>query len=292
MLGLSCHSATCPAEGDEQSVDEALTLATIHPCLPRAELVEDIEDFLERDRIDAEVRIKVGEDDGAPWFSITVPGAPATSRIFDDLPRECVEARRVVALSIALAVDALAPARAHGTSSWPSAEILAYGTLGSSFPDKVALGGGLSARFAHLGPFVPSLGGFAVTAAGQHLGSAPSLRYDATLVAGRLEGCGMIPVGDRVALALCAGPVAGAFTTSPSGVPDAHSVTTLWLGAVAAFELHVTLARSLFVHLGVDGLLSLRRNVVQAQNREGDPAVLQEFPRVQALVRAGPGFSF
>jgi hypothetical protein len=201
--------------------------------------------------------------------------------------------RRVVALSIALAIDALAPD--IGTASGNGARVFAlgYGALATSLPDDgLGVGGGASLRVALTRHFLPSLGIVVMVTPHEEVGSAPSVHYDARLVAARVEGC-LSFAGTRAAEAFaCVGPWLGAFTTASSGLANASNTTTFWAAAVAALELHVRLTEAIRLHLGADALVSLRRTKVQVLNSEGQVAIEQKIPGIAGMVRFGPVFAF
>jgi hypothetical protein len=271
----------------EQSVSSAVELLTLNPCLVRPLLIEEIEDWLERNSVDARLRVKVGEENGTLRFSIALAGGERSMHQFPDLPGDCAGQRRAVALSIALAIDAISPVSARPKPN-PSAALAAYGSLSTALPERVGEGGGVLARKAVSRWFWPSLGVFVGVAPNQVLRAALPVRFDTWLAAVRVEGCFVVPAIPKLDFVACAGPWLGSLTTVAHGIADAGSDTEFWGAMSAALELHVRLLPAFGFHVGGDGVFAIRRSKVQVNTSEGLVAAERELPRTMGMLRFGP----
>jgi hypothetical protein len=95
-----------PARAQERSLAEAVTVAEGDPCLDAEGLVAHVTTWLGRDRIAAELGVVVETGAADASFAITRADERTATRRFDDLPTECPDRRAVIALAIALALDA------------------------------------------------------------------------------------------------------------------------------------------------------------------------------------------
>jgi hypothetical protein len=294
-LALAPRLAVAAGDSQERSVSDAVELLTLNPCLERPAFVGELEDWLERSSVDAGLSIKVGETNGTLWFSIKLGEGQALTRQFPDLPPDCAGQRRAIALSIALAIDALAPETEKAGALEPAWALSPQGFLTTPLPERPGLGASLVVRRKLLAWFRPSLGAFIAVAPNQSLRADLPVHFDTWLVAARLEGCFVLPAPRALSwleVGTCVGPFVGALTTVARGVPDARSETRPWGALSAALELHIRLTRSVGVHLGADLFVSLQGSKIQVNGAEGQVAAAQELSRLAALVRLGPELFF
>ena len=272
---------------------QAVEVSTLNPCLDRELLAGEIERWLGRDSIDARIRIRVGEAERVPFFSIALAGQPRLTRAFPSPPRDCDDQRRAIGLSIALAVDALSEGR-HGPPP-PLKWLLGIdGAVTTRLPASPGIGGSIAASLAVLPWFRPTLGAFFAASTDQDLGRDLPVRFETRILAMRAEACFVAHPGAtlRLALAACAGTFLGALTTVAAGLPDARTETELWAPLSTALELHVRLTGAFGLHVGGDALFPLRRTQVEVADSNGKIAAERAFPRAIVLVRFGPTIFF
>jgi hypothetical protein len=265
----------------------------LDPCLDHESVTAQVEDWLGRDEIDARLRIVIDEAEGVPYFTIALGGAARQGRSFPNLPSECQEQPRAVALSIALAVDALLPGSVHAgprAAQWILG--LDLGAL-TPLPAKPALGAGASLSHGLAPWFRPALGFLVLSATDQPVTDQGPARFDVRAAVLRLSGCFVMHPGDgTLALGACPGVWLGPLTTSASGVSSPRSETELWGALATALELHVRLGTSIGLHVGADVMFAMHKSSVEVWGGDGKPASERPFPRVLGAVRLGPTIFF
>lgn len=294
-FAFSSRTAVAASRAREQSVSDAVELLTLNPCLERPAFIGELEDWLERSSVDARLRVKVGETSGTLWFSIKLGDGQPLTRQFPDLPPDCAGQRRAIALSIALAMDALAPETDGARSSSSPWALSPQGIFTTPLPERPGIGGTLMIRRKLLEWFRPSVGAFVAVAPNQTLRTDLPVRFDTWLVAARLEGCFVLPAPSALSwleIGACFGPFVGALSTVARGIPDARSETRLWTALSTALELHVRMTRAVGVHLGADAFVSLQGSKVQVNGPAGQAVATQELPRLAGMVRIGPELFF
>jgi hypothetical protein len=292
-LYLTCtpyaHASPVPDRG--RDLADAIELAAVSPCFDRESLADEIEQWLERRTVDSRLRIKVTRTRDSLSFAIAVGEKPAEYRDFEDVPADCAGERRMLALSIALAIDAVSPRVPHDATS-PRFALFADGLLATSASDRPALGGGLDLRTRVTPAFWPGIGVVAVVAKDQPVRDDVSARFDSSVTAGRVEGCFVLPASRVIDVAACAEYWIGVAAVSANAVAEANTDRQFWSAAVLTAELHVRFTRAFGIHVGIDGVLAVRPGRVQVLDSTGAPAVDRELPRLAAAVRLGPSAYF
>jgi len=273
-----------------QDLADAIDLAAVSPCFDRESLANEIERWLERRVVDSRLRIKVTRTRDALSFAIAVGNKPAQYRDFEEVPRDCAGERRMLALSIALAIDAVSPKVGRQGSS--RFALLLDGMVGTSTADRPSLGAGLDARVRTVPAIWPGIGFFVVVAKDQPVNADLSARFDNVIVAARLEVCGVLPASRTIDIGGCAEAFLGSSTVVAKGVDEASAEGQFWSAAAVTLELHVRFTPAFGVHVGVDGSLALRPGRVEVLDRAGQPAAETDLPRLGATLRLGPSAYF
>lgn len=272
----------------EQDLAHALALGVTSPCFDVQSLSDEVEHWLERDSVDSRLRVHVYEVQDSVTFSIALGSRQPLVRTFGELPDDCAARRSAVALSIALAIDAVAPPRARNAPRWM---ISGSPALSTPYPDAVAFGGQATVEAAVTPSFRPALGALVAVAADQPVRSDLPVRFDAWLAAARLYGCWVIPVSDA-GFSLCAGPWLGASSTVARGLDDARSETRFFWAAAVALELEVHFTRTFGLLAGIDGLGALRKSAVRVADADGNTVAERALPRFVGTFRLGPAAFF
>ena len=297
-------TAAGPARAQERSLAEAITVAEGDPCLDVDGLVAHVATWLGRDRIAAElgvvvetsVVVETGATDAS--FAITRAGERTATRRFDDLPVECADRRAVIALAIALALDAAVlesigipapePERppVHGepdvpppprapAGERPAFSLEAEGMLLVEVLPELALAGAVSIA-GLLGGGFRLRGGVVAT---QRLGTAIGHgAAEMTLVAGRIDGCYAPAVTDGLLLGGCVGALAGALLAEGRGFAYVRTTEIPWIGAAARAELRWLPASALALGLAVEGLFSIVRPRLDVGDGAGGVLAARSLP--------------
>jgi len=197
----------------------------------------------------------------------------------------------MLALSIALAIDAVSPRAPHDASPQRFA-LFADGLVATSGSDRPALGGGADLRAKVTPAFWPGIGIVAAVAKDQPVRDDVPARFDSSLTAVRLEACLVLPASRALDVAGCAEYLLGTSTVAAQAVEDATVDRQFWSAAGLAAELHVRFTKAFGIHVGLDGLLAVRPGRVQVLDAAGAPAVERDLPRWSAAFRLGPSAYF
>jgi hypothetical protein len=294
-----------------QALFDAISVDPGASCLDRAKLVKRVARWLQRDLIDARIRVEVRGDPvrkNYVAFSIDRGGGDRSERTIPDAPEDCDQLHSALALSIALAIDAdSANARAAelGSGELPSDEVLlskpepseppyfrfAVGAFGHAtagvLTDTSAAG---SARF-ELG-FVRfldfRLGALTTQRDGQTLRPAEvDGTFYVNLTLARLDTCAAQVVGESVRMLACVGAIAGALRTRGERFYPVQTQTRLWSGAVTGIEAQASLLTWLALAASVDLTVPFAKHRIQALDIHGQVAAERQLTSVGVLVGAG-----
>jgi len=314
-------SATFPASPPEPPpvptipLDEALTLEANATCLDRDKLLERVGRWLQRERVDQGVRVRVrGSRDDPHAVSFVIERGTAdgkrerAERTMADAPADCDQLHSALALSIALAIDAN-PGEAE--APLPDDEAL---LAGPPEPAYFALG---AAVFAHASSglltdvapalsfrvqvaFVPwlelRLGGIGSLLGGQTMPSRIGTRIDGTfdvgVAAGRLDVCGAHAL-EQLRLLACVGALGGDFATRGAGFSAGSFVQNrLWLAGLAGFELQAELGSVVSLAAAVDLIIPLGQRQIRVVGPDLEVVGERSPGPVAVLVGVGPVFRF
>jgi len=269
---------------------DAIDLAAVSPCFDRESLADEIERWLDRRVVDFRLRIKVTRTRDGLSFVIALGDKPGERRDFDELPDDCAGERRMVALSVALAIDAVSPRAPRDSSPWLL--LLADGLLGTSGSDRPTLGAGLGARVRVTPGFWPGIGFVATVATDQPVRDDLPARFDRSIVAVRVELCGLFPTSRTIEWSLCAESWLGSSTVAARGLDSPSTTAEFWAAADVTAEVQVRFTRGFGVHAGIDGMLALRSSRVDVLDSAGKPAASTDLPALGASFRIGPSAYF
>jgi hypothetical protein len=274
LSALSTGALPPLARARDRPLADAITVANADPCLASVLLAGAVERWLGRDRIDERLAalVVLGREGRAADLVLTRGDEIIGLRRFDALPAACSDRRSMLALALALAIDAALLeelARRHAPA--------AAGAPASAAPNRsrhaIALGlaieGGLSLGLPwELAGIASALVGLRIDgvlrldlgALGTSTVAVPldGGRADITLVGGRAHGClvtGLAPIE----LAGCVGVAAAAALAAGRGFLRNHSTEIPWVAGLARLEVSLTIADPLTIGLAFDGLFGLVR---------------------------------
>jgi hypothetical protein len=289
-----------PPQPVDQPITTALDVVAGATCLEEGPLETEVQTWLGHDRLSADLHVHVTGDERdarSVVFRIVRQGKTRERR-FNHLPPDCEDATAVVALAIALSIDAtvvpeLARAQAgDDANASPSAppervfaaqvaagyEVLPGASLGAAVGIEYGLFGWLSVRADALGQFSWS----------NSIQGATGV-FDAVALAVAPQVCAGGPVAPRVRFELCSGAAAGLVHVQGRGYAVSRSATGSWIvasgGARVLFEAGISWA------LDVGGVFPLHVPAFQAQNGAGE-SVYRSPSAAGALLSVGPAFTF
>lgn len=314
--------------GERVAVADALALDPGATCLEHDRLVEQVVTWLERDELDPRLTVVVVGDPievRTLRFTLQDRGTPIAERTFVPGPSSCDDLHSVVALAIALAVDATvlesvgiapapprepapAPAPAPRPEPTPTPTIepsplpdLAprprpwvlraslRGLLTVGVPPTLGGGGQLGLEAGWRDLVDVQLGVLATSAGAQPVDAGAQSSGEATLtvslVAGRADAC-VGPRLRRVRPRLCGGVLAGAALAEGRGFRDDYRATLPWLAVALGGDVRVGLSARTALSFGLDGLVSLVRPVFDVRE-DFEVRQLRDLPRFGAAIGMG-----
>lgn len=299
-----------------RTLDDALAVEPGATCLDRARLLADVRGWLDHDRVDPRVAIRVrgsANDPHALRFVVWVGDEVAVERTFEAAPDDCAELHAVVSLAVAIALDDALPAE---LGIVPAKQVAAGESDLPSFTDedprtptprrKVALALTLAAGvFAWV---TPRLSGGAVLSFDIRPLDHFDLRFgalvthlpnfaldvgavDVSVALGRFDLCwGTQP--RRVRARLCAGAAGGAAVSVADGFTNNFRRTTPYFAGLVGADLSVRLIGPLALELRVDGVLPFQRTVLDVRSTSGQLLARERFAPAGLVVAVGPRFEF
>lgn len=269
-------------------LSETVEVTSLNPCIPEGALIEAVANWLERDEVDARLRIRVTAA-RETTFIIRLGDGPPLVRDFPDLPGDCAAQTSALALSLALAIDALAPPRAEAPP--PGRRLGGSLLVTTGFPERAAVGGKVSIAGRATGPLWLVVGASGLVASDQELQAGSPTRFDAGLAAGSLSACAVLQATRAVGLEGCAGPALGATVTRGFDLEGGRTESEVWLAIVPALGIHFALTARVGIHLGAELLVPLRGGTVRATGGDGT-SLSRPFPGLVAAFGLGPTASF
>jgi hypothetical protein len=321
-----------PVEDEPDSVDDAdpsepvaladaLSLDPGATCLEHDRLTEQVVTWLERDELDPRLTVVV---EGDPIevrtlrFTLQDRGQPIAERTFAPGPSSCDDLHAVVALAIALAVDAtvlesvgITPAVVpppviepppeptpdpvpvaaveppSGLDLAPRKQPWALraqlkGLLTVGVPPTLGGGGqlGLEAGWRDLVDL--QVGAFASTAGPQTIDEAT---LSITLLAARADLC-VGPQVRRVRPRACGGVLAGSAVAQGRGFRDNYRATLPWVALAFGGDVRVGVGPRTALSFGLDGLVTVVRPVFDVRE-QFEVRQLRDLPRFGAAFAVG-----
>jgi hypothetical protein len=287
-------------------------------CLDRERLIERIERWRQHASVDPNIRVQVRGDAALAtrvFFSVVRVGTQPTERVLDNAPVDCDQLHSAVALSIALAIDAIlsadrgvlvppAPAQARNDvlvkpalrrpANGP-AMYLELGLLGGT---SVGVVTNLAAaalprlQFAPLPWLAFALAGIA-THDGRATISGSSGEFSASVVAGGVDACAGGETLERLSFFMCAGVRGGVFVTDGTAASDGYRRTLRWWSIAASGQARAWIVPSVAIGISVEALFALAaRDLIVDGTSAGLPPLVRTMPRVGLSIAAGPVFRF
>jgi hypothetical protein len=291
-------------------LDEALSLEEGATCLDRERLVRRVARWLQRDQVDATLKVEVhgdARDARKIAFVIDRGAGDRALRTIDDGPADCDQLHAALALSIALAIDANLGLGGASAPDLPDDEALvarkpepSYLKLGAALMLHATSGlltdisAGASARIeAGFMPWLDlRLGVLGSTVDGQTIRDVTEGTFSARLLAGRADGCVAHALG-KLRLMACAGAMAGVFTAEGHGFEGGSGTDNrAWAALVGGFELQAELARWLSLAAAVDLVVPFGSRKIQVLDALERPSSPRTLTSVAVLVGAGPVLRF
>jgi hypothetical protein len=283
-----------PAAGAaDRPLEAAIDVSPGATCLDAAHLEAQVETWLGRPRVPADVRVHVRGDDHdarAVVFAIERHGK-VYERRFALLPDDCAEATAVVGLGVAPAVDAnalrsilpppeeaTAPRRVLLALEVAGAfQVMPSGSMGPVAGLEVGLLDWLNVRVDAFTQF-----SWSNTIAGT------TGVFDTALAAGVPQLCAGGATNDRVRLELCSGAGFGVLHAQGHGYAVSRSATGSWIAAVGGMRLVARIGIAWVFDVGA--VLPLHVPAFRADTALG-PSYLQPSP-AGTLLMVGPAFVF
>ena len=301
-----------PGPETEQLTPNMVSVEAGATCLQQARLIDRISRWRQRAALDPSIRVRVRGDAASAtrvFFSVTRGNAPPSERVLDDAPDDCDQLHSAVALSIALAIDAMlsgdrgslppaaAPPAAPSSRAPPpraagarhmhgELALLAGASVGVvSGP---AIAGLPRLQFTPVPWLALSLVGLATREERATI-EGVSGEFSATVLAGGADLCAGGETAERLTFFMCAGGRAGAFITDGTG----YRVTLPWWAVSASGQARAWIVPAVAIGISVEALFVLATRDLQFVGTSPDaPAITRSIPRVGLSVAAGPVFRF
>jgi hypothetical protein len=304
------------AETAAPSLSSNLTLEPGATCLERDRLVQRVERWRERATIDPRIRVQVRGDAHEPtrvFFSVMRDGTQPTERVLANAPSDCDQLHSAVALSIALAIDAILsgdhsalppvvlpkpsppPIAAAGSAS-------RHGSSGRLFEVDL-LGGASVGVVTNTAPAglprlqVAPLPWLSIAAAGivtrdrEATISGLDGRFSVLLLAAGADACVGGETVEKLSFFMCAGGRGGWFTTEAAGFQRNFHATRPWWAVAASGQARVFIVPAIGIGISVEALFALAaRDLTVSGESSALPVERRSVPRVGLSVAAGPIF--
>lgn len=317
IWGLAAVAQAEAPPVEKPQLSESLVLDAGASCLDHDRLVERVMRWREFADVDASLRVRVRGDAHEPtriFFSVVRAGIEPTERTLDNAPEDCDQLHSAVALSIALAIDALlsserqpplpaAEAKSERNRPAPSFNpepsgpglyvelaLLAGASVGVLPDTAVVLVPRL--QITPLPWLAVSAAGIFTTAENLNVGSAPG-RYDAAMLAIGLDGCAGGETTERFSFFMCVGARGGGFATNGYGFENRQRSTRRWWAVAASGQARAWILKTVGIGVSVEALFALAaRDLVATSADEEAPPQVRTLSRFGISVSGGPVFRF
>jgi hypothetical protein len=308
--------AVAPAATPLQPLAQAIAVEPGATCLQVEKLVRRVARWLQRELIDARIRIEVHGDrtqKNRVAFEIDRSGGERAERTISDAPEDCDQFHAALALSIALAIDASSQDsgldRLRREELPSDEELLAkpekpeppYLRLGMALFGHATAGlltdtsSAASARLevGFLRWLDLRLGALGTQVDGQPL-RPPAVdgTFYAGLLVGRFDACAVWPVSDGLRALACVGAAAGSLRTRGHHFATERTQNRLWSGALGGIEAQAQLLSWFALAASVDLTVPLARHRIQALGPHGELVGERLLTSVAVLIGVGPVFRF
>lgn len=292
-----------------------ITLDPGATCLEGARLAARIARWREHAESDPTLRVQVAgdaRDSTIVHYYIEGAGAPRTERVLRDAPVDCDQLHSAVALSIALALDAMVSGEGMTAPQLPippeprrqqpraaeqghalALDLALLAGAGVGLLPNTSLVIAPRAQLALLPWFSLALEGLWTRGTDLTIGNAPG-SFDADVWAGGLDACVGGYAAKRVSFAACVGGRGGAFITRGDATTLALSenVPSPWWALTAAGHARVWFLRAVGLGIGIEALYAPARRYVVVGNLDTGIAQSRRVPSFGLVISAGPVFRF
>jgi hypothetical protein len=307
----SPQPAPQPALPKPPTLFDTLTLDPGATCLDRDRLIRRIVRWRESAEIDASLRVRVRGDAHDPtrvYFSVVRADTTPSERVIENAPADCDQLHSAIALSIALALDALianagdvplpaavkepAKAGANNAGSQLSVELALLGGASVGVVPNTAVA--LAPRI-HVTPFPWlsfALAGIATGVQGLTIGNT-SGRFDATVIAGGLDICSGGEASERLTFYGCAGVRGGLFSTNAFDYAQNEQKNSPWWAVVVSGQARAWILPTVGIAISIEGLFALAPRELVLRSPSPDlPEQHRSVSQVGLGVTGGPVFRF
>ena len=312
------------AEGPTRPLHEAIAVEPGATCLDATMLVEHVEMWLETANVDAELSVIVRGSPDQPrtvTFQTLRAGRVIASRRFAPGPERCDHLHAALGLAIAMAIKASLveeiagpppsppphpPAAAPAPVTFPSpldhpagnpppeSRAWAVGADGlaalAALPDAAF---GFDARIERaLGAtFGVRAGVLALLSLGEQFQGGPG-RFDAWLLAPRVDLCAAVDASQRVRLRGCMGAAVGAIHARGYDLPTPQSSFVRWFAVANGLDLSAAVTKNWSFDAGVTLFLPVARNSIVVRDPSGRVVEERDLASVGGYLSVGPVYRF
>jgi hypothetical protein len=318
LLLLSAALVRAQATPDVASAYDTLTLDAGSTCLDRARLIERVARWRERDSLESGIEVHVRGDSELPtrvFFSVVRAGTAPTERMLDNAPIDCDQLHSAVALSIALAVDAILSGDRSGRAPKPIVKPTPPSAAENAPPRRRAVpdmylefdllaGASVGVVPNTAGALLPRLqlavlpwlsfvvAGIATHSSGASVQDTPGT-FSSSLLAAGLDVCLGGETETRLSFFTCVGARGGSFVTEANGYSTNQKESRRWWAVSASGQARAWLLPYLALGISVEALFALAdRELVVVGDRDSLPTRMRALPRVGLSIAGGPVFRF
>ena len=326
LLALACAFApTASADEGERPLKDAITVDAGATCLDATALIEHVETWLESATVDAELSVVVRGSPDRPRvveFQTLRDGHVIAARRFDPGPERCDHLHAALGLAIAMAIKAslveeiggtsltlpapvvatpapapatLKPAPGEAANPTVPADVRPWG-LGADalaaiaiLPDP-AFGMDVRVERALGSSFSVRAGFIALAALGEPFQGTG--RFDAWLVAPRIDVCVAVEASARLRVRGCMGAALGAIHARGYDLPVPESSWVRWFAVANGLDLTFDVSRNWSLDGGVTLFLPVARNSLVVKDQTGRVLEERDLGLAGGFLGLGPRLRF
>jgi hypothetical protein len=209
-------------------------------------------------------------------------------RAFEPGPARCGHLHAAVALAIALAIKASQEEERDRARAW---SLSASGLWSYRVLPQFAPGAEVAVRRAFGEHVLIRAGALGLLAFDATLGEQGGT-FDATLIAGRTDGCARTRLGSTVHAGACLGVLGGVLHADGDDVASASSSVVPWVGLLGAADFEFGLSERWSLAAGLAATFLLHRVEVGLADARGIPAESRTLSRFGFMLGLGPVYYF
>jgi len=288
LWGLLAPASSARA-ADAEHILRQLRVEPGATCLTAARLAAEVEQLLADAPVADDFVFFVegsASDPRNAYLRVVRQEGVVARRAFEPGPDRCNHLHAAVALAIAFAIKAESEEPREVIRDWSlsGAGLWSYRLLPQFAP-----GAELSVRRALGEHVLLRAGALGVVAFGTRLESLPGT-FDATLVAGRAEGCGRIELVSSLHGGACVGMLGGMLHVGGDDVASATSSTVPWIALSSALDFEFALAARWSLLLGISASFLLHRVRVGFETTSGAQAESRALDRLGFALGIGAAY--